>query len=478
MKLIKLLILIVFVCSINAQLKDLTKSNSDFSELNLISVTIGGDFIVTGSFPASRTERIDQFVTRIYNNALEKQLTFLSTQTQNQLTPKIQKHSIRNIKLKKMKGQEKVLDLEKFRNTGDFSHNPFLEDGDVLIFSSIDLEREFIAIDGAINKPGKYQFVQGDKLSDIILLAQGIKNSLEPSSIAISRLTNSGNKEQIINLKLEEDYDLLVGDRIKVLYDENKKSDYRVLILGEVLSPGYHFITKDSTKLFDAILKAGGLKNTADLLNSEVIRNYNTYDILRKFSLEKDIENGKLSLKETLNKNEQKELYEKALMMRSFNRHKEDSLFFQIDEKVRLMRNYSPVDFRELKIPGSEAYNFFVKDGDVIIIPEQLNKIYVYGQVSNVGYYDYKPGESYDYYINRAGGLTSEAEDISEITLIKSKTREWKKITGNQIEPGDYIYIPKVQKRNLPYYLSNISQAVSIVGGLGTLILLILQLNK
>ena len=35
--------------------------------LNKISVTIGGEFIINGTFPASATERVDEFVTRIYN---------------------------------------------------------------------------------------------------------------------------------------------------------------------------------------------------------------------------------------------------------------------------------------------------------------------------------------------------------------------------------------------------------------------------
>ncbi len=35
--------------------------------LQKISVTIGGEFIVNGSFSALATERVDEFVTRVYN---------------------------------------------------------------------------------------------------------------------------------------------------------------------------------------------------------------------------------------------------------------------------------------------------------------------------------------------------------------------------------------------------------------------------
>jgi len=36
-----------------------------------ISVTIGGDFIITGTFPAMVNERVDQFVTRISAEAVK-----------------------------------------------------------------------------------------------------------------------------------------------------------------------------------------------------------------------------------------------------------------------------------------------------------------------------------------------------------------------------------------------------------------------
>ncbi|MDZ7765236.1 MAG: hypothetical protein U5K00_12540 [Melioribacteraceae bacterium] len=55
------------------------------SELQPINVTIGGDFIVEGTFPASPNERVDQFVTRIYNeqkiamlNSAVKDKTFIN----------------------------------------------------------------------------------------------------------------------------------------------------------------------------------------------------------------------------------------------------------------------------------------------------------------------------------------------------------------------------------------------------------------
>ena len=49
-----------------------TKDQQSLLNFSGISVTIGGSFPLTGSFPALMTERVDQFVTRIYNEAVAR----------------------------------------------------------------------------------------------------------------------------------------------------------------------------------------------------------------------------------------------------------------------------------------------------------------------------------------------------------------------------------------------------------------------
>ena len=101
-----------------------------------ISVTIGGNFIITGTFSALITERVDQFVTRMYNEAklrTEGKITDLGTL--QELQKEYKKYSLRNITLKRANGEVMKLDLIKFRKTGDFLNNPYLKNDDVLIFA-------------------------------------------------------------------------------------------------------------------------------------------------------------------------------------------------------------------------------------------------------------------------------------------------------------------------------------------------------
>ena len=59
----------------------------------------------------------------------------------------------------------------------------------------MDLERNFIRIMGAVNNPGKFMFVDGDKLSDAIELGQGINKAYENINEAIIYRLNTGGSE-------------------------------------------------------------------------------------------------------------------------------------------------------------------------------------------------------------------------------------------------------------------------------------------
>ena len=76
----KLLVFILIMQGlIFAQEED--KFSSQSSSLILaqpISVTIGGDFIVNGSFPATKLQRLDNFITSLFLQAKQKALGGLS----------------------------------------------------------------------------------------------------------------------------------------------------------------------------------------------------------------------------------------------------------------------------------------------------------------------------------------------------------------------------------------------------------------
>jgi hypothetical protein len=105
--------------------------------------------------------------------------------------------------------------------------------------------------------------------------------------------------------------------------------------------------------------------------------------------------------------------------------------------------------------------------------------VYVFGQVNSPGFVKYQKGEHIGYYLQKAGGIGITAK--SEIYLIKGKTRAWKRISKDDkidIEPSDYIWVPKKPVRYFSYYLQQIGTFTSILGSVATLILLFIQFTK
>lgn len=480
-KILLILLLVQWAVSVKCQ-ENTPKptSNSLFEVANAISVTIGGSFIVNGSFPASQYERVDQFITRLLNTAKIQQL---SGQTDNyaidMINLKFSNIAKRNIRLKRINGEELTLDLERFHLTGDYRFNPYLKNEDVLIFPKFDIERDFVSIDGAVSNPVKFQFVEGDKLTDALLFSQGVSKAYQNVTQAeITRLSYNGKEKNLIVVDLNSDFALQPGDRIRVLADETNRKDYRVLVLGEVNKPGYIPISKNNTLVKEVIERAGGFKNTASLRNTELIRGSDSYSMYMKDILTKSFEQNRYDNRRMEGALYDNRIMEELLMNRMSYLTEEDTLYFKIDNELRFLRGNALVDFSQLENENSSSSKFIVKDGDVIMVPEKKDLVYIYGQVANAGYVKYSEGKDIEYYISQSGGLGELARNIDEISVIKARSRAWITVGSEKnikIEPGDYIWVPKKTPRTFSFYLQRVGTIASVVGSVATIILLFAQ---
>lgn len=456
---------------------------SGLSNMGMISVTIGGNFIITGSFTASNFQRLDHFVTTIFTQAKETALGRLTDPLMiEQVNKQIDAYPFRNITLKRANGQSLNVDLLKFRLLGDFNYNPYLMSDDIIIFPGYDPEFDFIEITGAVNNPTKFQFVSGDKLSDAILFAKGLNKAFENIEYAeISRLDKTGTVEQLIKVKISDDFSLKSGDRIRILADENQRKEYKILVLGEVRYPGYINTTRNGESLRKIIDKAGGFTEDADLFRAEVVRNFNSKELLKNYTL---VENYKENSDKYITAETQLKLdqmRENLSLIRGFNLEYEDTTAFTIDSKLKTLGGENLVDFSKLLDSNSEESEFIIEDGDIILIPQKFEYIYVFGQSVKAGYIKFEEGKDYKYYILKAGGKTEMAkEDEEEIVIIKGRTKNWISLDKEKVdlEPGDMIYIPKEVQKDFYYYLSRVGSIMGIVGSVATLILLMIQIGK
>jgi len=479
-------ILFVFLLASQIIFAQLTeKSNSKKTDTNLlqpITVTIGGNFIVTGSFTAVATQRLDHFITQVFAEAQANALGNINQIEQKQkVLEELAKFPLRNITLKRFSGEKINIDLLKYRVTGDFISNPYLMNDDVILFPGFDPTTNFVEIDGAVNKPTKFQFVDGDKLTDAILFAGGINSAYENVTTAeISRLHEKGTKEELIKARIDQNPLLKSGDRIKILFDETNKREFKALVLGEVNNPGFTYLTKNGLPIKDVLLKSGGLKPTASLKYAELIRNSNSTDILRKNEIVDNFMKNPKSLEWQLKLYDYRIMKDKFSFLRLSNLTIEDTIFFDIDNQLRIMNDQKFLDFTKIYDDNSSDGNFVIKDGDVILIPEHFNYVYVFGQVPRTGYVPFEIGKDFTHYISKAGGFTESARDLDEVVIIKGDTKNWivENKSTTSIEPGDFVYIPKKVQRSFSYYLERVGDVAAIVGSVATIILLIIQSGK
>jgi protein involved in polysaccharide export with SLBB domain len=473
------LALLIIPCNILAQQdQNATGLSTNFLTNNPpISVTIGGDFIVTGSYPAFVSERVDEFITRIYEQVQKQAIGNINDPAVvEKIYQKLNDFSLRDITLKRADGTVLKLDLLKFRTTGNFADDPYLKNDDVVIFPPYDIERNFFTISGAVNKPGKFLFVQGDKLSDAIILAQGINKAYENVNKAqISRLSYDGKTQTTITVNIDSDYILQRGDRIIIEAKETDRKAYSVLVVGEVNSPGEIPITKNNTTVKQVIDAAGGFKSDASVVRTRLFTGNAISMLLEKeygiqIGSDSDLVTADLPkiLIETQN----------LLMARMSNLTPDDTTYFAIENELRVINESGSIDFTKIQDTSSTDSKYIVHDNDVIIVPQQTHAVYVFGQVPNPGYVPYSNGKEFEYYINQAGGYGEFAKDKSDVMIIRGNTKSWISTDEDNVKvnEGDYIYVPKVPQRTFAYYLGLTGTILGIVGSLATLILLLIKL--
>ncbi len=476
------IILISFAAEAQNNTNEQQNSTSQALQLNLgsISITIGGSFPITGSFPASPTERADQFVTSVYNEFRQKMEGSTTNITDlKAIQEKLENFTLRDITLKHLDGTQTVIDLEKFRLTGDQSQNPLLKNDDVLIFKPADLDKNFFTVNGAVNSPGKFHFVEGDKISDALELAQGINKAYENvDTIRIYRLSYDGTKQSILNYAVSDTTEPLQrGDQIEAVAYADQKIEFKVMVLGEVNKPGVIPITKNSTTIKDVINLAGGVTKDASLKTAKLYSG-NVLSTILEDEYGVKIKSSEIDFETDTKARNMMVRLEQQLMARMSNADELSIGYLNLENELRVVMQGGPVNFSDINNPNSEASKYIVQDGDVIIIPKNDEKVHVFGQVANPGDYAYSPGKDYNYYINKAGGMGEYATD--DIMLIKAASREWIPIDSDnaKVEVGDYIFVPRSISHSFNYYLGMTQTFLSIVGSAATLILLILQFKK
>lgn len=344
---------------------------------------------------------------------------------------------------------KQVYDLKSFLRTGDISQNPALRDGDVVVLNPI---LETVSISGSVYYPEDYEYLPGDKLKDILGLAKGFRPEADTKRIKLYRYQENMIDFQVIDLDLSThlqnpsilDFPLMPYDRIMVPLNSQYRRNWTVQISGHVSSPGEYQIN-ESTTLYDVLLQSGGPTPKADLENSVIIN--------RAVYQREDLEFERL-----------KELNMSTMTPLEYN---------YMRSKLRQLKGKYSLSAKVAWESEGKENNPTLRDGDHIYIPEQIDMVWVSGQVRNPGLVPYVEGKNWKYYVQAAGGYTNNRR-FGGVRIIRSSSGNWVKPSKNLvIRSGDIVFIPEATDRDIWLDIKDValltSQVITIIIGFRTL---------
>ena len=100
----------------------------------------------------------------------------------------------------------KRVDFDMYEVAGQSRFNPFLKDGDVVIVKA---PGGRIGSFGALNRTGFYDYVPGDKLSDLLHLSMGASIDIDSSNVRLFRFEKDNTTRISLSVDIKA---LMAGD--------------------------------------------------------------------------------------------------------------------------------------------------------------------------------------------------------------------------------------------------------------------------
>ncbi|PYN54961.1 MAG: hypothetical protein DMD94_13375 [Candidatus Rokuibacteriota bacterium] len=340
------------------------------------------------------------------------------------------------------------VDLASHYLRGEEPGNPPINAGDlVLIHRSDPRVYNIVKVEGAVRYPGAYELKPMMRISQLLqpdrLLPEAYVERVE---VARRRPDLS---MEIVSIDLKKAWsgdasqDLLLKALDEITVRTELKSARTVTLTGEVVRPGIYTVA-EGERLSSVLARAGGFTERAFLKGSVFTR-----ASLRKVEQEqldgflKVQEQRMLASASTTIVGAEKE--EVAAQQQALQARRE--MLKILASKVALGRmvvQLGPPD----KLKGTEN-DVVLIDGDALTVPEPAQSVYVLGAVRNSTSVQYKEGASIDYYINRVGGFSKEA-DKKDAHIVKADGSAISSFTNvREIEPGDAVIVPPKEEEKI-----------------------------
>jgi protein involved in polysaccharide export with SLBB domain len=326
--------------------------------------------------------------------------------------------SRRNIRITRRSGASLRVDLTRYERLGDLSANPPIVDGDVIF---VPYRKQEVLVDGGVESPGVYEFVAGDTVDALIQIAGGLTRDARGDTLEVQQFIDDRETREI-PLAMDEaglSWPLQDGDQVYVRRHTVFRPLQTVSLRGRFVYPGPYGITEGEDRILSVIERAGGFASDASLAQTRLIRTAAAEKVDREFERLLEIPVQDMS----------------------------DSEYSYFKSRTREEPGNVVIDFERL-MTGDETQNLLLQAGDLLVAPEIRETVTVSGAVTFPGLITFLPEMKASYYIEQAGGFSSNA-DRGDAKVIKAKTGEWKPMgDAGSIVQGDEIWVPEKPDRN------------------------------
>ena len=342
--------------------------------------------------------------------------------------------SLRNIQVKRKGITLSNYDFYDLILKGDTSKDIRLQEGDTVFFPLI---TNTFRIDGAVQRPGIYEFKEGENVSSVFEYS-GLTNRGN-LKVEYSRYDSLNDRR---NVKIYSNFDDLTlqnmlikdGDSVNVISSTNIEPS-NVLVAGEFLYPGYYDISSGET-ILEIIEKAGGLTEEAYPEGSVFTRK--SVKDQQKASYLQNADNLERSLIDAI----------------SGGAQIDGEAYLAISEFIERLRDIEPagrqvVSVDSYSLRADPKFNFTLQDGDTLFVPKRSSSVSVVGEVLNSTTHIFDESLSVDDYIKLSGGTTDGA-DLSRMFVIlpngqsiQFRKRLFQNDASSRLLPGSTIVVSR-----------------------------------
>lgn len=373
-------------------------------------------------------------------------------------------------------------------------------------------DEQTVQINGAVRNGGTYNYRTHMTLEDLILQADGFTDAASEARIEISRRiagegdpdTVSNELAEIFSIGITRDLELREEDRtfrlqpFDIVY-VHRKPDFQeqrtVRIEGEVRYPGLYTLNTRTERVSDIITRAGGLTVEAYQPGARLIRKQDTIDrpeieldFLSRDEIVDDMlftpvnpgagnAEGEPTDQMEVRSVQSDEFEEQSIEQRRSELNRQsirpvdaDSVSEEAEQSFLMERRISINLPYILANPGTRD-DLYLRDGDVIRIPKELQTVAISGAVMQNVEVRYREGAGMNYYIDSAGGFATNAQKGRIYVVYANGDVDRRKSylfglirNSPPIEPGTQIIIPAKPERERLTTGEIVSISAAVVG--------------